>query len=60
MIGDQGKVVMRGNKVDTTGEEKNGGLLLETAEDLPRCEENPFYVITDSLILMFDSVIALP
>ena len=57
MIGDQGKVVMRGNKVDTTGEEKNGGLLLETAEDLPRCEENPF---TDSLILMFDSVIALP
>ena len=30
---------MRGNKVDTAGEEKNGDLLLEASGDLPRCTE---------------------
>ena len=28
---------MRGNKVDTVGEEKNGDLLLEASGDLARC-----------------------
>ena len=40
MIGEQGKVMMKGNKVDTaaaTREEKNGDLLLEAASDIARC-----------------------
>ena len=31
---------MRVNKVNSAGEEKNGDLLLEAADDLSRCEEN--------------------
>ena len=43
MIGEQGKVMMKGNKVDTaaaTREEKNGDLLLEAASDISRFKAN--------------------
>jgi len=43
VIGDQGKVIMKGNKVHTaaaTGEEKNGDLFLEAATDITRCKDN--------------------
>ena len=37
---------MRWNKVDTAGE-KNGDLLLEAAEDIPRCEKNSLSWFSD-------------
>ena len=43
VIGEQRKVMMKGNKVDTaaaTREEKNGDLLLEAASDITRCKAN--------------------
>ena len=52
MIGEQGKVMMKGNKVDTaaaTREEKNGDLLLEAASDISRCKGN----FPDFLLLKF-------
>ena len=50
MIGDQGRSVMRGNKVHNAGEEKNGDLLMEEASNFTRCNENLLFIILISLL----------